>query len=665
MNSTNTAPLLAFMEQYGVGIFPCNAKKEPLTAHGFKDASRDKVQMAEWMRRYPNCTWGMPTGRATGFFVVDVDIKPHLGKHGDEALAKLCLAHGALPSTAEVVTPSGGKHLYFRHPEDVETKSLSDLQQNDIGAGLDIRADGGYVIVPPSCVDGHAYEWEASSDPAEVGFAAAPPWLIELARKAPADPPPRAEPSGKSTLLRALEGIRRGSPLHDSLRDLTATLAGHSVHFDDGCALLSAVLESSSAPRDARFEERRAEIPKLMRTALEKYGRAAQPITVADARLPTDWVEAEQLPPRFIVPGLLPEAEAGSVVGPGGTCKSTMKVYESVHLILGRDLYGRGILKPGAVLAVSKEDRAELIDYRLKQICRGLGLSESEMCRVHSHFLRLVLRGDSFALQRIGLERIPFRSGDVSDLVETFQGEGIVSAWFDTASRFATGEGNEEAKVTVDAATVIADAWQCAVELLHHVSQGIARTGTVDMHAGRGGTAFVDNGRFARQVLRHTGGEALPGAVAYRVPESIDPQAETLLRMHIVKLTGARHDLHAPIWIERREEWQFVCAEGATGGRTTREDRQAEARGEQATADDAAVLGFVREQLTKHPPRRLTQNALVESRERIVRGMSAHRVRDAVGRMRLDGALIDVDLPGKVVRGQRTFLAPAGWQEVL
>jgi hypothetical protein len=385
-------------------------------------------------------------------------------------------------------------------------------------------------------------------------------------------------------------------------------------------------------------------------------------ITIARARLAADWVETEQQPPPFIVEGLLPKSEAGSLVGPGGSSKSTLSLYESVHIILDRPLYGRAVRQPGVVLAVSKEDRAALIDYRLKQICRALHLSDADMRRVHKNFLRLDLRGDAFMLQTIGHERIPYRSGDVEPLIKTFAAEGIAFAWFDTASRFSTGEGNQEAAVTLGALTTVADGWQCAAQALHHVAQSVARTATVDMHASRGGTAFVDNGRFARQLLRHVG-PALPGAMCYIPPAPLDPAGD-LLRLHVTKLTGAKYDIDTPIWIERRE-WEFVYGQGGAANRQSREDRHASARTEQATTDDAATLTFISEHLERQPPVRLSQNALVDARSRVARGMSEGRIREAVGRLRLDGAIVDVPLPGKVTRGQRTFLAPAGWQEPL
>lgn len=58
----------------GVPVFPCDpAKKKPLTKHGFKEASTDPATIAEWWERWPNAMIGMPTGKASGVWVLDVD----------------------------------------------------------------------------------------------------------------------------------------------------------------------------------------------------------------------------------------------------------------------------------------------------------------------------------------------------------------------------------------------------------------------------------------------------------------------------------------------------------------------------------------------------------------------------------------------------------------
>src|SRR5438876_311945 len=88
------------------------------------------------------------------------------------------------------------------------------------------------------------------------------------------------------------------------------------------------------------------------RRGSDERGEQVEAISAAAARLPADWVDTEQHPPPFVVAGMFPESEAGSLVSPGGLIKSTISLYESVHIILGRDLYGQRVDKPGAVLAV-------------------------------------------------------------------------------------------------------------------------------------------------------------------------------------------------------------------------------------------------------------------------------------------------------------------------
>jgi hypothetical protein len=98
------------------------------------------VTIAEWWRRWPLANVAMRTGRASGLWVLDVDTY----RGGDVTLAALEREHGALPPTPRVHTPQGGVHLYFRMPaQNIPSRS-------DVAPGIDVRADGGYVLVPPS-----------------------------------------------------------------------------------------------------------------------------------------------------------------------------------------------------------------------------------------------------------------------------------------------------------------------------------------------------------------------------------------------------------------------------------------------------------------------------------------------------------------------------------
>jgi hypothetical protein len=107
-------------------------------------------QLAEWQRRFPRCNWALITGRLSGVVVVDIDVR----HRGDHALAELEQRHVDLPWTAVVETPSGGWHIYLRHPGGRIPNNAS-----RIGLGVDVRGDNGLALLPPSRRSDGAYRW--------------------------------------------------------------------------------------------------------------------------------------------------------------------------------------------------------------------------------------------------------------------------------------------------------------------------------------------------------------------------------------------------------------------------------------------------------------------------------------------------------------------------
>jgi hypothetical protein len=152
-------------------IFPCSsASKAPLTPHGFKDATTDLVQIEAWAKSHPGCAWGVATADTLG--VIDID--PRHG--GDVEWNKLVAEHGPLPPTVCCRTGGGGAHYYFVLPKG--TASGKDV----VGKGIDVKANGGYVIIPPSRIfipeHKQPYAWEVS--PWRGKVAQAPEWLAGL-----------------------------------------------------------------------------------------------------------------------------------------------------------------------------------------------------------------------------------------------------------------------------------------------------------------------------------------------------------------------------------------------------------------------------------------------------------------------------------------------------
>jgi hypothetical protein len=157
--------------------------KHPRTPRGCLDASLDSAQVRAWWERWPDANVGIATG--AGLVVIDVD--PRSG--GDDAMVDLRRSLGALPDTIEALTGGGGRHVYLSTPVEVRNSA------GTLGAGVDVRGDGGYVVAPPSThASGTAYAWELSSRPDEVEAAPVPqPWLDAMTAR----PKLRALPGGK------------------------------------------------------------------------------------------------------------------------------------------------------------------------------------------------------------------------------------------------------------------------------------------------------------------------------------------------------------------------------------------------------------------------------------------------------------------------------------
>jgi hypothetical protein len=152
----------------GLPVFPCVPRgKAPALSRGFHAATTNPATI----RRYwtdPERNIGIPTGLASGVWVLDVD-----GAEGEASLQALKTIHGAIPKTRIVVT-ARGRHAWFECSGPVPTTV------GRIGPGIDTRGDNGYVVVPPSVHQtGHRYAF--FGDP-WAPVEAAPAWLVTAAR---------------------------------------------------------------------------------------------------------------------------------------------------------------------------------------------------------------------------------------------------------------------------------------------------------------------------------------------------------------------------------------------------------------------------------------------------------------------------------------------------
>ena len=175
----------------GWPVFALQPKnKIPLKgSRGFKDAATNEAILTRAWDEHQDANIGMATGKIAEVWVLDID-----GEAGSKSLTALENELGPLPETLEQRTGSGGRHLFFRWPAAREVRNRQSLRP-----GIDIRGEGGYVVLPPSVhPNGTEYAWPYGEKTPIVDVP--PAWLDMIAppRKRIA-PWERQEPSPAPT----------------------------------------------------------------------------------------------------------------------------------------------------------------------------------------------------------------------------------------------------------------------------------------------------------------------------------------------------------------------------------------------------------------------------------------------------------------------------------
>jgi hypothetical protein len=221
-----------------------------LTCHGFHAATTVPARLAAMLRKVPRGVLAIRTGTASGLAVVDID--PRNGGQLDRQL---------MTPTATVATGGGGWHLYYRHPGHPLLPALPGR------AGVDVKADGGYVVAPPSVhpSTGQPYRWAGGRAISEM-----PPALRAALTPPPAPAPPRVSgllpargaggisspPALLAAHLRAVRNApegRRRATLYGAARGVARMVAAGAITADHAKAVLTAAGQAAEqTPREIR-----------------------------------------------------------------------------------------------------------------------------------------------------------------------------------------------------------------------------------------------------------------------------------------------------------------------------------------------------------------------------------------------------------------------------
>uniref|UniRef100_UPI003568D694 phage/plasmid primase, P4 family n=1 Tax=Roseovarius sp. TaxID=1486281 RepID=UPI003568D694 len=221
-------------------------------------ATTDPEIIRSYWQQFPEAMLGITTGQDSGLFVIDADTPEGHDKDGVGTLRGWIEEYGQLQHTIEATTPSGGWHIYFRWPDDLDIRN----SESKLAPGIDVRGEGGMVLAPPTIKPGGSTAYSWNNPPGLFDVADAPAWLMDKIRETQA--PKLSERTSPSrlpidtrganawadkalqgelaTLLASPEGQRNGA-LNTAAFNLGQIVAGGSLDEATVKARLSAAAE--------------------------------------------------------------------------------------------------------------------------------------------------------------------------------------------------------------------------------------------------------------------------------------------------------------------------------------------------------------------------------------------------------------------------------------
>lgn len=338
----------------GFAVFPLKPRtKIPATPNGFKDATTDMNQVTAWWDADPNYNIGIATGSMSGgLVVIDLDVDDDKGKDGYRVLREWENEHGKLPDTVQAITGRGGYHLYYMSADQLKNKT-------GVYDGVDIRAEGGYVVAPPSIHEnGRTYEWEYP--PEEYSIK----WVTSLVKEFMTGAKPERPKQTHETDI-----IPEGQRV-STLVKLIGSLRAKGLGAD---AIRSAVTEENASKCVPPLTDQ--ELEKEVFPALSRDWKPERPYTkeptaakVFDVphlklRKASDVIAKE---PEWLVPGYIPRYGITALAADGGVGKTSTHCSIIAAITTGRQSFLTGNIipfesKPEKVLVLSAEDSWEYV----------------------------------------------------------------------------------------------------------------------------------------------------------------------------------------------------------------------------------------------------------------------------------------------------------------
>lgn len=346
-------------ESFGFSVIPLgeistgiDGKKKINFLMGWKKAQISRAtpnEIKEW-----SCeNLGVVTGRISGILVLDLDTyKENYNRDLERSFN--------LPITPTSQTANGGKQCFFRLPDGLEIKN--EVSIGNKGSGIDIRANGGMVVVPPSKTAYGEYTWLIS--PADAPFAEVPPNLLKLIR---GDKNMVLKPKKKlPDLVNLKEGEGRNNAVASFVGKLICLLNPEDWDSQVWPMVIS-INNTYKPPLQMRELKTIYEsITKIEKKRRSEFQEPKEDSSFTPAISHAELITKEFPAIRFTIDPFFEQGTVNMVSAPPNTWKSWFLFLFAERIATGQPLMDRFNTEKTNVMIVNEEDSARLVQDRLK-----------------------------------------------------------------------------------------------------------------------------------------------------------------------------------------------------------------------------------------------------------------------------------------------------------
>ena len=332
-----------YYRKIGWSIFPVDGNKTPLLKWGeYQKRFPTDEEINRWFSDPNTKGIAVVTGALSGLVVLDID------KGAD-------ITGMELSPTTIANTGGGGLHYFYKYPKGEEIRNSAGLIRDHV----DIRGEGGYVVVPPSLhPSGNYYAWAEMMSPDDVDMAEMPQWLLEQTKQ---------KGLGKKNheeWEKIIGGVAVGSR-NDAAARMTGMLVGQYPQdkWDSFCWPLIAGLNQLNKPP---LEEKELRVTFDSIAKRELSSREVPPLL-------KEWVPAISIlelckkdfpEKKWVVENIFERATIGQLSAAPNQWKTWTMWHMAICIATGRKVFDKFEVNKQGVLIVNEEDPEMMLKER-------------------------------------------------------------------------------------------------------------------------------------------------------------------------------------------------------------------------------------------------------------------------------------------------------------